>query len=180
MDKDLVNISKFLSYVLRHNPQEIGLSLDSNGWGNIDELIILCNLYGHNLSKDILLKIATNDIKERFAIKDNRIRANQGHSINIDLHADQIIPPPTLYHGTAVRFFNSIMTLGLKKMQRQYVHLSTNEDTAYDVGKRHGKPIVLKIDSGLMLKEGFVFFLSSNGIFLTEYVPPRFISIARK
>lgn len=105
MDKELVNISKFLSYVLRHNPQEIGLSLDSNGWGNIDELIILCNLYGHNLSKDILLKIVTNDIKERFAIKDNRIRANQGHSINIDLHADQIIPPPDIISWYCCSFF---------------------------------------------------------------------------
>jgi len=166
-------ISKFLSFVLRHNPQSIGLALDRQGWANIDELIAKSQKL--SLSREILEKIVSQNDKQRFAIKDNKIRANQGHSIEVDLALEAVQPPDILYHGTATRFLDSIMQMGLSKQKRQHVHLSKDLDTAKMVGKRHGKLVILEVDTKQMYAEGFDFFLSDNGVWLTDAVPLRFL-----
>jgi putative RNA 2'-phosphotransferase len=178
LNNSQVKISKFLSLVLRHSPATIHLNMDKNGWVNIQELINNANKYKKmNLSIDILkLVVAAND-KQRFAISADgkSIRANQGHSISVDLELENKTPPDILYHGTASRFIDSIMGEGLKPMTRQYVHLSFNEETALRVGIRHGKPIVLYIDAKKMYEEGYKFYLSENKVWLVEKVPIKYI-----
>jgi putative RNA 2'-phosphotransferase len=173
-----VKISKFLSLVLRHSPATIHLNMDKNGWVNIQELIDNANKYKRmHLTIDIIkLIVATND-KQRFRISDDgkSIRANQGHSISVDLELENKAPPDILYHGTAGRFIDSIMKDGLKPMTRQYVHLSLNEETAIKVGKRHGKPVVLYIDAKRMNEEGYKFYLSENKVWLVDKVPQKYI-----
>jgi putative RNA 2'-phosphotransferase len=176
--KDIVPKSKFLSLVLRHRPELIHLNMDANGWVDIDELINNANKYKNmHLTKEILAEIVKTNDKQRFIIdtKNNKIRANQGHSIAIDLALEPQIPPDELYHGTATGFLDSIIGNGIKSMSRQYVHLSRTVEIAENVGKRHGKPIVLYIDAKAMYENGHRFYLSENKVWLVDYVPKEYI-----
>ena len=171
-----VRISKLLSYVLRHKPESIGLSLDANGWANIDELISKSSKV--RMTREDISRVVKNNDKQRFILSDDNefIRANQGHSIKVDLGLKPISPPDSLFHGTATRFWASIKTEGLQKMNRHHVHLSEDAETAAKVGVRHGKLQILIVDSGAMAKAGHVFYVSENGVWLTENVPPQFLS----
>lgn len=175
MDKALTKISKHLSYVLRHKPESIGLSLDFQGWASIDELISKANF---SLDYELLTQTVEQNDKKRFAISEDGlyIRANQGHSINVDLGLQPIQPPDFLYHGTADRFVDSILDTGLQPRQRQHVHLSKDIKTAKSVGQRHGKPIVLIVEAKKMYEQGFKFFLSKNEVWLTEKILAQFLS----
>lgn len=165
-------ISKYLSYILRHKPESINLILDSEGWADIDEIIEKTTDF--KLTKvDIEYMVEEND-KQRFAIKDNKIRANQGHSIKIDLALNPKKPPSILYHGTATRFLVSIKKEGLTSQSRQYVHLSQDKETALQVAKRHGKPTILEIDALEMYQDEYKFFLSQNGVWLVDNVPIKY------
>lgn len=177
MAADLVRMSKFLSLVLRHKPEEIGLTLDENGWADIEDLIRLANQRGTRMTRQLLEQVVSENDKKRFALsKDGlRIRASQGHSVEIDLALASARPPEELYHGTASRFIDSIRASGLHSGNRQYVHLSLDASTATKVGQRHGKPVVLTIRAGEMAAAGHTFFLSANGVWLTEKVPVEFI-----
>lgn len=168
-------ISKYLSYILRHKPESIGLQLDSHGWIEINELISKTSKF--NLTKELLIKITDKDSKKRFIIQDNKIRANQGHSIIVDLDLKNISPPIRLYHGTAIRFLDSIMNKGIRSQSRQYVHISDDINIAKNVGKRHGKVVILQIDSRKMYEDGYIFLLSENMVWLTNYIPVKYISI---
>jgi putative RNA 2'-phosphotransferase len=177
MDSHLVKLSKFLSLILRHKPQVIGLSLDRQGWANIEELIDLVNQHGIPLSRDLLeIVVVTND-QQRFAFNGDRskIRANQGHSLAINLGLSSCQPPSELFHGTATRSLASIRSQGLVSGQRQHVHLTADQSTAIKIGQRHGQPTVLKVAAEAMYLAGFEFFVSENGVWLTDTVPPRYI-----
>lgn len=177
MDRRLVRISKFLSLVLRHKPETIGLSLDRGGWARVDELIAAANRAGVSLDRALLREVVEGNDKQRFAFSDDglRIRASQGHSIAVDLGLEPRVPPEFLYHGTATRFLKSIKRRGLVPRSRNHVHLSPDERTAVGVGKRHGKPVVLIIQAGRMHTDGFEFYLAANGVWLTEKVPAEYI-----
>ncbi len=177
MEKNLKSTSKFLSLVLRHKPAEIGLLLDENGWANVHELIEKVNAKGNNLDIDLLNEIVTSNDKKRFAFNEDKtkIRASQGHSIEIDLHLQPSLPPDILYHGTATRFVESILKEGLIKQQRQHVHLSEKLETATAVGSRHGKPTVLIIHAKQMQEDGLVFYKSENNVWLTDNVAIKYI-----
>ncbi len=170
-------LSKLLSFVLRHKPEAINLQLDKQGWADTAELIDKLNANGNKISLETLENIVQHNDKKRFAFNEDKtkIRANQGHSLTIDLGYKEKIPPAFLYHGTASRFMESIKQLGLQKQNRHHVHLSDNVDTAIAVGKRYGKPVLLKILSGQMAKEGFAFYQADNGVWLTDAVPVKFI-----
>ncbi|MCG6981189.1 MAG: RNA 2'-phosphotransferase [Deltaproteobacteria bacterium] len=173
MNRKLVRISKFLSLVLRHKPERIGLSLDRGGWAKIDELLLKANQAGLSLHKDLLQRVVDSNDKHRFSFSQDRqgIRANYGHSIPVDLDFAPSKPPEFLFHGTATRFVESIREQGLVPRKRNHVHLSPDHQTAIMVGRRHGKPIVLTIQAGRMYEFGFQFFCSTNGVWLTEKVP---------
>jgi putative RNA 2'-phosphotransferase len=176
--KNWVQLSKFLSLVLRHKPELIHLNMDANGWADIDELIKNANKYSNMcLTKDILTEIVKTNDKQRYIIdtEKNKIRANQGHSISIDLALEPQIPPDELYHGTATKFLESIMANGIKPMSRQYVHLSRTTEIAENVGKRHGEPIILSIDTKSMYENGYKFYLSENKVWLVNDVPKEYI-----
>ncbi|WP_103866147.1 MULTISPECIES: RNA 2'-phosphotransferase [Aquimarina] len=170
-------ISKFLSLILRHNPDKIGLQLDQNGWANVDELLIKVKKHQPQLDRDILQEIVDTNDKKRFAFNDDqsKIRANQGHSITVDLEYKPIKPPGYLYHGTVAKFMPAIKQQGLLKMNRHHVHLSEELETATKVGSRRGKPIILTIRSGEMYAQGIEFFQSENGVWLTDTVLPEYI-----
>lgn len=165
-------ISKRLSYVLRHKPDAIGIQLDEQGWTAIPLLIQKLNI-----TRTELEYVVSNNAKQRFAISNNSIRANQGHSIKVNLGLESKHPPMVLYHGTTNENYERIKLDGLLKMNRNHVHLSEDIDTARQVGSRHGKPIVLIIDCKEMHKEGIQFYIADNGVWLTEYVDPKFISL---
>ncbi|MEL6822512.1 MAG: RNA 2'-phosphotransferase [Calditrichota bacterium] len=175
-DKDK-KISKFLSLILRHRPQVVGIELGNNGWVETDKLLKTIQKSGRNINlEDIKRVVATND-KQRFAFSEGGglIRANQGHSVKIELNYDAVKPPVLLYHGTAEKFIKGIRREGLRKMRRHHVHLSSSVETASKVGVRHGKLVLLKIDSAAMHRKGMVFYCSENGVWLTEHVPPDYI-----
>lgn len=179
MKPDLVKTSKFLSYVLRHQPDAIGLELDAQGWANVDELIAKAAAAGTRLHRDgIAAAVATND-KQRFALSPDgtRIRASQGHSIAVDLALTPQTPPDVLYHGTATRFVDSIRRQGLITGARQHVHLSADRDTATKVGARHGAPVVLVVDARAMHAAGIAFLRSDNGVWLVDAVPAQYLDI---
>ncbi|MEM1294974.1 MAG: RNA 2'-phosphotransferase [Verrucomicrobiota bacterium] len=180
MEKNLVKHSKFLSLVLRHHPETIGLSLDEHGWVEVNDLLVKMNAQGRTINREELEQVVATNDKKRFAFSDdgNRIRANQGHSVSVDLALVPKPPPSELFHGTADRNLNSIMDRGILPGQRQQVHLSSDRVTAVKVGQRHGKPIVLRIDTQTMHDAGHDFFLSDNGVWLTANVPPEFVSLA--
>lgn len=175
MRKDLVKISKFLSLVLRHNPETIGLSLDSEGWIEIDRLIRACEASGTRISAAELQEAVAQNDKRRFVIRDGRIRASQGHSREVNLGLKPVKPPRYLYHGTAERNLASIAKQGLKRKHRLLVHLSKDEETALQVGARHGRPVVLKVASLRMHSDGHEFFLSENEVWLTKRVPADYL-----
>lgn len=174
---DLTRTSKFLSLVLRHKPEEIGLTLDENGWADVDELLRLVNQHGRKLNRPLLERVVADNDKKRFAFSDDgtRIRASQGHSVEVDLALPPTEPPELLYHGTASRFVDSIRATGLHSANRQHVHLSLDITTATKVGQRHGKPVILVVRAGQMVTAGHRFYLSANGVWLTERVPVEFI-----
>ena len=178
MSKKSTDTSKFLSYVLRHEPEAIDLSLDKEGWAVIDELILRAGNKGHALDKDLIFDVVESSEKKRFTISEDglRIRAAQGHSTQqVNITYAEKTPPDILYHGTATRFIAQIREQGLLPLSRQYVHLSSDEDTAIQVGQRYGKPVLLKIKAVDMYKRGFTFYQADNGVWLTEHVPYEFI-----
>ncbi|AYL94565.1 RNA 2'-phosphotransferase [Mucilaginibacter celer] len=179
-EKETTNLSKFLSLVLRHKPEEIGITLDEQGWVPVAELLNKLNAYGNNVTLEALEHVVDTNAKKRFAFSDDKlnIRASQGHSVEVELGYAPQTPPDVLYHGTAASSVESIMQNGLEKRSRQHVHLSIDTDTAVNVGGRHGKPVVLTILTGEMHKEGYKFYLSENKVWLTDEVPPQFISQA--
>lgn len=172
MKKELISKSKFLSLVLRHKPEEIGLNLDTNGWASVEEL-----LSKTKLSKEELDEIVTTNEKKRFAFNEDqtKIRASQGHSIQVDLDLKPFVPPQILFHGTAISNKDVIAKDGISKMQRQYVHLSPDIKTATQVGMRHGKPVIFVICAMRMHKDGYKFYQSENGVWLTDSVPGKYL-----
>jgi len=174
-----VKISKFLSLVLRHQPEKIGLDLDENGWASIPELLRACSRNQFSITPAELQTVVANNDKQRFAISADgtKIRASQGHSIAIELDYTPITPPDILYHGTAERFLPSILSMGLVKQNRHHVHMSSDRATAHKVGSRHGKPAILAINSSQMSTEGFQFYQSENGVWLTEHVPVIYLKV---
>ncbi|QJD98072.1 RNA 2'-phosphotransferase [Mucilaginibacter robiniae] len=177
-DKETTRISKFLSLVLRHQPDVIGIELDENGWTDVSTLLQHMNNHGMKISPAILEHVVATNNKKRFAFNEThmQIRASQGHTVNIDLGYTPMQPPNVLYHGTATHHVASIMQDGLEKRSRQHVHLSTDRDTAIKVGQRHGQPEVLIIDAQSMYKDGYTFYISDNGVWLTDYVPRQYIT----
>ncbi|MCW3124678.1 MAG: 2-phosphotransferase [Bacteroidetes bacterium] len=175
--KELKHTSKFLSLVLRHQPTLIGLAMDSEGWVDVSELITKMNDNGHTIDVQKLETIIMTSDKQRFAYNDDKtkIRANQGHSVNVDLQFEAVTPDELLYHGTVSEFIESIRAGGLKKMSRTHVHLSRDRATAMTVGGRRGKPVILIVRAGEMHKDGYKFYLSENQVWLTEEVPARYI-----
>ncbi|AXT59570.1 RNA 2'-phosphotransferase [Aquimarina sp. AD10] len=171
------NTSKFLSLILRHNPAKIGLQLDDNGWADVTELLSKSKNHSPNLDIDLLKEIVQNNDKKRFAFNDDqsKIRANQGHSLDINLGYIPKQPPEFLYHGTVSKFIDAIKEKGILKMSRHHVHLSQDRETAIKVGSRRGKPIVLTLRSGAMHTNGVEFFQSDNGVWLTDHVLPEYI-----
>lgn len=172
-------LSVFISLVLRHNPDVAHITLDKHGWADVDELLRGINDTGRKINMDILEEIVATDNKQRYSFNEDRtlIRANQGHSIPVDVELEERKPPEFLYHGTADRFLKSILSEGLKPMSRLYVHLSIDTDTAAKVGKRHGKPVILKVHSGEMHRNGIKFYLSENGVWLTKKVSVKYLEL---
>jgi putative RNA 2'-phosphotransferase len=177
MTHDIVRVSKFLSLVLRHEPEGIGLVLDPQGWADIDELIAKAGAHRMALTRETITHVVATSDKQRFALDaaGQRIRANQGHSVDIDLGLEPSAPPPILFHGTAATTVAAIRAEGLKSGARQHVHLSPDAATATKVGQRHGKPVVLSVLAGQMWSRGSAFFRAANGVWLTAAVPPEFI-----
>ena len=178
MTSNTTKISKFLSLVLRHKPQTIGIELDPNGWVDVDLLLQKASDHGRTISPEQLARVVATNDKKRFAFSDDglRIRASQGHSLAVDLKLEPQEPPALLYHGTASRFLDRIRAEGLKKMGRQHVHLSATRETATKVGSRHGAPVILVVDCSGMLGAGHKFYLSANNVWLTDVVPSKFLS----
>ncbi len=176
--KQKIKIGKFLSLILRHNPNAIGVKLDESGWLSVEQLLHGLKNKGQTLSFEELEDIVIHNDKKRYCFNEDKtqIRANQGHSLEIDLVLKKITPPDILYHGTALRFMKSIQQQGLIKKNRHHVHLSIDKEIAYKVGSRHGKPIVLCIASKLMDKAGFSFYCSANGVWLVDAIPVKYLS----
>lgn len=180
-EADRKELSKRLSYVLRHNPSSIDINLDGAGWVDFDELIEKLATIG-NLSvtaEQVVDVVETND-KQRFQIIDGQIRATQGHSVDVDLGLDPLVPPDVLWHGTVEKFLDSIMTQGLISGSRTHVHLSVDADTATKVGQRRGRPVLLRVDAAALHHNGQEFFRSANGVWLAEHISPNALSIAKE
>ncbi|MCM1133428.1 MAG: RNA 2'-phosphotransferase [Ruminococcus flavefaciens] len=179
MKQDLTKLSIFISLILRHQPSAIGIELERNGaWADTKELIDGINAGSqYTIDMETLEKIVDDDKKQRYSFNEDKskIRANQGHSVDVDMGFAEKIPPEILYHGTAERFVDSILAEGLKKGSRQYVHLSADEETASKVGIRHGKPHIFRVLAGEMHRKGYKFHCSENGVWLTDYVPTEFL-----
>jgi len=176
-----VRVSKFLALVLRHDPGRIGIELDASGWAGIDELLTASDANGLPMTREELEDVVARNPKQRFVIDaaTNRIRANQGHSIEVDLGLMPVAPPAVLYHGTARQTLPRVLADGLQPMGRRHVHLSADEATALNVGRRHGSPVVLVVESQEMHRDGHHFFLSANGLWLTDGVPPTYLHLLR-
>lgn len=170
--------SKFLSRILRHEPETIGLSLGSGGWVPIDKLLRALKRAGHPLTREELDALVASNDKQRFTISEDgrRIRAAQGHSIAVELGLAAVTPPAVLYHGTASANLDAIFAEGIQPGQRQFVHLSPDTDTAQLVGRRHGRAVVLRIDAAAMHADGHEFFRADNGVWLTAIVPNSYLS----
>lgn len=174
-----VQDSKFLSSVLRHNPGKIGIELDAAGWVDVDVLLAALKRRGRRIDRSRLDYVVANNNKKRFEFDESgmRIRASQGHSVPVDLGYAPSVPPETLYHGTATSSLDSIFSEGLRPGSRHHVHLSVDVETATKVGSRHGKPAVLLVAAARMHEDGREFFRSTNGVWLTEHVAPRYLSL---
>jgi putative RNA 2'-phosphotransferase len=172
--------SKYLAKHLRHAPHDLGLTLQPGGWVPVDELLDAARKHGFPIDYDDLVECVETNDKQRFAfdVSGELIRANQGHSVVVDLHLEEREPPETLYHGTVERFLISIMSVGLNRGNRHHVHLSKDVETARKVGARRGKPVILTVDAGRMHRDGHKFYLSANGVWLTDAVPPGYLSRA--
>ena len=173
----LVRTSKYLSLHLRHRPERLGLSLAPGGWVEVDALLAAAARDGHPISRAELDQVVAGSDKQRFGFDPSgtRIRANQGHSVAVDLQLEPAEPPGVLYHGTGARTVRTIACDGLRKMRRHHVHLSSDVETARRVGARHGEPVVFAVDAAAMRGAGHVFYRSANGVWLTERVPPEFL-----
>jgi putative RNA 2'-phosphotransferase len=178
MQSNYHRVSKFLSLILRHEPRKFGLVLDPNGWASIADVLAVCQQAGIPVSEALLEQVVAENDKQRFAISADgrRIRASQGHSIAVDLQLTPQPPPAQLFHGTALQFLASIRASGLLPRSRQHVHLSADAQTADRVGKRRGKPIVLTVQSGKMASDGYAFYRSDNGVWLTNSVPAKYLA----
>ena len=178
-EKSLVKISKYLSKHLRHQPERLDLSLESGGWVNIEDLLAACRRNNFSISPDELTEVVERNDKRRFSFDETgtKIRANQGHSVEIDLQLKPSAPPDVLFHGTNEKSVSVILKHGLLKMARHHVHLSTDEKTARSVGARRGKPVIFAVDAAAMRGEDYEFFVSANGVWLVETVPPKFLRV---
>lgn len=176
---NLDKLSRFISFILRHHPETIGIELDEHGWAKVEELLLGINNNGRTVDMELLEEIVRTDQKQRYSFNEDKtlIRANQGHSISVDVELEEMQPPQVLYHGTASRFLDSIMQEGLKPMSRLYVHLSKDIETAKAVATRHGAPVILKINTSQMQEDGMKFYLSKNGVWLTKYVSIKYIEL---
>ena len=172
----LKSTSKFISLILRHKPEAIGITLDEHGWADVDELIEGISRT-QSIDREMLDEIVATDEKQRYSYNEDKtlIRANQGHSIPVDVEFERKAPPEILYHGTGEKYVSSIEKEGLIPKSRLYVHLSKDEDTAKKVGSRHGKPVIYIVKSGQMSRDGIPFFLSANGIWLVKEVPVKYL-----
>lgn len=178
MNDDVTRASKFLAYVLRHDPAAIGLVLGEGGWVRVDALLAGAERHGRRLDAALIDRVLRAPGKQRFETRDGLIRAAQGHSVPVDLGLEPRQPPSVLYHGTVARFLDSIFADGLRPGARTHIHLSASTETAATVGARRGRPVVLVIDTVAMRAGGHEFFQASNGVWLTSHVPPAFISFA--
>ena len=170
-------LSVFISLILRHKPDVIGITLDEHGWANVKELIDGINASGRNINMEMLEEIVRTDNKGRYSFNDTKelIRANQGHSVKVNVELKEAKPPDILYHGTATKSLENIKHQGIRSMSRLYVHLSKDLDTAVSVGSRHGKCVVLVVDAKRMSDDGQKFYLSENGVWLTKYIDWKYI-----
>ena len=175
---NLKETSKFLSLILRHRPEVIGISMDEHGWANVDELIRGISKT-REFNMDILEEIVRTDNKQRYSFNADKtlIRANQGHSIPVDVELEVVKPPEILWHGTGRKYVSSIEKIGLIPKKRLYVHISDNMETAYQVGQRHGEAVIYKVLAGKMQEDGYTFYRSKNGVWLTEKVPVKYLKI---
>jgi putative RNA 2'-phosphotransferase len=175
--KAAIRLSKFLSKHLRHAPQAIGLTLQAGGWVKVADLLPACAAHGHPLTRDELEDLVEDNDKQRFAFDETgqRIRAQQGHSVEVDLQLTPAEPPAVLYHGTVPAALPAIRAAGLQKMSRHHVHLSPDEATARRVGQRRGQPTLLAVDAAALYQAGGVFYRSGNGVWLTDSVPPQYL-----
>lgn len=178
-EKRKTKISKFLSLILRHQPEVVGLSLEENGWVSVEKLIRACSDYGKSFTFAELKEVVETNDKKRFGFNENetKIRANQGHSLEVEIEFEKKTPPKILYHGTAEKNLGVIFAEGLKKMSRHHVHLSADIETARKVGMRYGKPVIFEIDTEAMILEKFEFFVSENNVWLTHNIPPNYIKL---
>lgn len=176
-EKQSQRMSKFLSLILRHKPETVGVELDKNGWTEVETLLIKLNESGTKLDQSELAYLVNTSDKKRFAISEcgKKIRANQGHSIKIDLAYDPAEPPEFLFHGTPLKVLSRIRANGLSKMKRHHVHMNAAPEPCIAVAQRYGKPVILKIHAARMHASGFAFFVSANQVWLTEKVPPEYI-----
>ena len=167
-----------MSLVLRHKPETIGIKLDPNGWADVDELLAGINAKGIKIDFELLEDVVLTNDKQRFTFDEtcSRIRANQGHSVEVDLELTPLAPPELLFHGTVAPSIPGILANGLQKMNRQHVHLSKDLDTAVIVGKRRGNPLILQIAAGKMHADGHTFYRSQNGVWLCDFVPPHYLT----
>ncbi|GGS38092.1 putative RNA 2'-phosphotransferase [Streptomyces daghestanicus] len=170
-----MKVSKYLAKHLRHQPERIGLTLDEGGWVEIDTLLAATAAHGFRIGREELDHVVAANDKQRFAVDGTRIRASQGHSVDVDLGLPPATPPPHLYHGTVARHLDAIRAEGLRPMNRHAVHLSADRETATRVGARRGRPVVLAVDAAAMHRDGHVFRISANGVWLTEAVPARYL-----
>ena len=181
--KSMKDTSIFLSLILRHKPETVGISLDPYGWADVSQLIDGINATSkYSIDMKTLEEIVRTDSKQRYSFSPDktRIRANQGHSVKVDVGLEQSEPPEILFHGTGEKYVSSILSQGLKPQSRLYVHLSKDTQTAVSVGSRHGKPCVFEVKAGDMHRRGYKFFISANGVWLTESVPPVFLKMIKK
>lgn len=172
---NLTKTSKYISLILRHKPETIGITLDKNGWANVNELIKGVNKT-HKLDMKTLEEIVETDDKQRYSFNEDKtkIRANQGHSVDVDVELEEVVPPDMLWHGTGVKYMKNIDVEGLISKSRLYVHLSADPNTAIEVGKRHGAPMIYCIDALRMYNDGYKFYKSKNGVWLTKHVPAEY------
>ena len=175
-DMSLKDVSKYMSLILRHKPDAIGITLDEHGWANVDELIAGI-AKDNEFNMEILEEIVRTDEKQRYSINEDKtlIRANQGHSIPVDVELEELVPPEILWHGTGEKYVTSIDKQGLIPKSRLYVHLSKDEETAINVGSRHGKPVIYLVSAKKMYEDGYKFYRSVNGVWLTKGVPLQYL-----
>jgi putative RNA 2'-phosphotransferase len=179
MSRTKTKDSIFLSLVLRHKPDLVGIKIEDGGWVEVKSLLAKCEEFGRNISFEVLKEIVETDLKQRYSFKDDfqYIRANQGHSIDVDMQFRPTLPPLTLFHGTAEKNIEPIKKLGILRGERQFVHMTKDLNVAKASGARHGDPAVLKVDSSRMMNDGYDFYCSENNVWLTEHVPYKYVEI---